>query len=62
MDEMNPFKLIEPNDTCPAHIKTDLLSEIDLIRNALIVVALYTRGLSGVASVLLAPTGSTLKP
>jgi hypothetical protein len=61
MDEMNPFKLIEPDDTCPAHIKTDLMSEIDLIRNALIVVVLYTSGLSGVASNLLTPPDSTSK-
>ncbi len=53
MDEMNPFKLIETDDICPAHIKTELLSEIDLIRNALVIVVLYTGGLSGVASNLL---------
>ena len=41
MNETNPFKLIEPTDKCPAHLKTELLSEIDLIRNVLNVVEIY---------------------
>lgn len=41
MNETNPFKLIEPIDNCPAHLKTELLSEIDLIRNVLSVVEVY---------------------
>ncbi len=38
----NPFKSIEPDAVCPPHLKTELISEIDLIRNALQVVELYS--------------------
>jgi hypothetical protein len=55
MDETNPFKLMESDDICPAHIKTELFSEIDLIRNALAVITLFAGGLSGVASKLITP-------
>ncbi|GAA4408075.1 hypothetical protein GCM10023187_29440 [Nibrella viscosa] len=46
----NPFKQIEPEAGCPAHVKTELVAEIDLIRNALQVVVLYTGGLFSVAA------------
>lgn len=38
----NPFKSIEPDAVCPPHLKTELVSEIDLVRNALQVVELYS--------------------
>jgi hypothetical protein len=50
----NPFKLIEPDATCPAAVKEAVISEIDLIRNALSVVELYTGDLFGTVSGMLA--------
>lgn len=38
----NPFKTIEPDAVCPPHLKTEIVSEIDLIRNTLQVVELYS--------------------
>ncbi|MBC8154729.1 MAG: hypothetical protein H7Z72_17665 [Bacteroidetes bacterium] len=38
----NPFKAIEPDAVCPPHLKEELVSEIDLIRNTLQVVELYS--------------------
>ncbi len=38
----NPFKAIEPDAVCPPHLKVELISEIDLIRNVLQVVELYS--------------------
>lgn len=38
----NPFKTIEPDALCPPHLKQELVSEIDLIRDALQVVELYS--------------------
>lgn len=38
----NPFKQIEPDAVCPPEVKEAIVSEIDLIRNALNVVELYT--------------------
>ncbi|MEZ0485665.1 hypothetical protein [Fibrella aquatica] len=49
----NPFKLIEPEGVCPPHLKEQIVSEIDLIRNALKVVELYSGDLFGSLSVLL---------
>lgn len=51
----NPFKLIEPDDDCPPHLKEQLVSEIDLIRNTLKIVELYSGDLFGSISVLLTP-------
>jgi hypothetical protein len=46
----NPFKLIEPNATCPPEVREAVVSEIDLIRNALTVIELYTGDLFGTVS------------
>lgn len=46
------FKQLEPEESCPAHLKTEIISEIDLIRNALQVVELYAGDLFGVLSAL----------
>ncbi|WP_177225882.1 hypothetical protein [Arsenicibacter rosenii] len=46
------FKQLEPEDSCPAHLKTEIISEIDLIRNALQVVELFAGDFFGVLSVL----------
>lgn len=51
----NPFKEMEPDAACPPHLKTELVLEIDLIRNALTIVELYVGDLFGVASVLANP-------
>ncbi|MEZ0540535.1 hypothetical protein [Fibrella arboris] len=51
----NPFKFIEPEGECPPHLKEQLVSEIDLIRNALTVVELYSGDLFGSISAMLFP-------
>lgn len=55
----NPFKLIEPDANCPPHLREQIVSEIDLIRNALTVVELYTGNLFGALSAILANTTET---
>lgn len=51
----NPFKQIEPNASCPPEVKEALLSEIDVIRNALKVAEFYTGDLFAVMAALLTP-------
>lgn len=59
----NPFKLIEPDDNCPPELKNQIISEIDLIRNALTVVELYTNDLFGaISAVLSSPSFTTNSP
>ncbi len=41
MNDKNPFKDMEPDASCPPYLKDELVSEIDLIRNALQVVEVY---------------------
>ena len=53
MENPNPFKELESDDLCPPHLKTELVSEIDLIRNAITVVELYIGDLFGIASALI---------
>ena len=52
METSNPFKELESNDVCPPHLKTELVSEIDLIRNAITVIELYVGDLFDMASAL----------
>lgn len=52
----NPFKLIEPEGECPPHLKKQIVSEIDLIRNALKVVELYSGDFFGSLSAMLSST------
>ena len=58
----NPFKLIEPDTNCPAHLKEQIVSEIDLIRNILKVVELYSGDLFGALSALLSPVPKSDNP
>ncbi|NID11523.1 hypothetical protein F7231_15215 [Fibrella aestuarina] len=58
----NPFKLIEPHADCPPHLKEQIVSEIDLIRNALNVVELYSGDLFGSLSALLSPQSDSQNP
>ena len=51
----NPFKTIEPTDNCPPHLKQQIVSEIDLIRNVLNIVELYSGDLFGSITTLLSP-------
>ncbi len=53
MMETNPFKAIEPTDNCPPHMKEQIVSEIDTIRNAMTLVQLYVGELFGMASALI---------
>ena len=55
----NPFKLIEPDANCPPHLREQIISEIDMIRNTLTVVELYTGDLFGAISALLANASET---
>lgn len=53
---MENFKEIEPTDLCPPHIKKELISEIDSIRNGLQIVELYVGDfLSLISSLLTLP-------
>ena len=52
MKNQNPFKELESDAICPPHLKTELVSEIDLIRNAITVIELYVGDLFGIASAL----------
>lgn len=58
----NPFKLIESEENCPPHLKDQLVSEIDLIRNALKVVELYSGDLFGSISAMLGPITDKKSP
>ena len=55
MEIHNPFKELEPDASCAPHLKTELVSEIDLIRNTMTVVELYVGDLFGTALTLLDP-------
>lgn len=46
--ETNPFKELEPDASCPPKLKGELLSEIDLVRNTLVVTGVYTYSLATV--------------
>ena len=59
METQNPFKELEPDDSCPPHLKSELVSEIDLIRNAITVIELYVGDLFGLASALVSPNQVT---
>ncbi|WP_420147131.1 hypothetical protein [Spirosoma sp.] len=58
METLNPFKEIEPDAVCPPHLKNELVSEIDLIRNAVTIIELYVGDLFGLASVLVNPNST----
>ncbi len=49
---MDNFKEIEPTDSCPPHIREELVSEIDSIRNGLQIVELYIGDFLSVISAL----------
>jgi len=56
MEAHNPFLEIEPEDECPPHLKSAIVSEIDLIRDFTTIVELYIGDLFGVASVMANPS------
>ena len=58
----NPFKLIESDENCPPHLKGQIISEIDMIRNALKVVELYSGDLFGSISAMLGPITNNKLP
>ncbi|MFD2932763.1 hypothetical protein [Spirosoma flavum] len=59
MENPNPFKELESDATCPPHLKNELISEIDLIRNVITVIELYVGDLFGLASALASPSQVT---
>ncbi|UFH54951.1 hypothetical protein [Spirosoma sp. KNUC1025] len=59
MENLNPFKDLESDEICPPNLKNELISEIDLIRNAATVIELYIGDLFGLASVLVNPNHVT---
>lgn len=60
METPNPFKQLEPDAYCPPSLKSEIVSEIDLIRNAVTIVDLYIGDLFGLASALVSPPNVTL--
>ncbi len=59
METPNPFKELESDAICPPHLKDELVSEIDLIRNVIAVIDLYVGDLFGLASALVNPPQAT---
>lgn len=57
----NPFKQLESTETCPPELRQAIVAEIDLIRNALKVVELYTGDLFATINGLLATSSDNLK-
>lgn len=55
MEKPNPFKQLEPDAVCPPYLKTELISEIDLIRDTVTVIDLYIGNLLGIVSILITP-------
>lgn len=53
--QSNPFKQIEQDGFCPPGLKNEIVSEIDLIRNSLLVVDVYVDELIGVFMALVTP-------
>ena len=49
---------MEPDVSCPPHLKGEIVSEIDLIRNSLTIVKLYVDEFFGVFLVLTNPPAS----
>ena len=56
MKTPNPFLELESDAECPPHLKAEIISEIDLIRDIATVLELYIGDLFGVASVLASPS------
>lgn len=55
----NPFKQLESEAACPPHLKNELISEIDLIRNVITLVDIYIGDLFGLAAALASPPQAT---
>ncbi|AKD57223.1 hypothetical protein [Spirosoma radiotolerans] len=55
METPNPFKEFESDAVCPPHLKNEIVSEIDLIRNAITLVDVYIGDLFDLAAVLADP-------
>ena len=53
MTPTNPFKEMEPDEPCPPNLKGEIISEIDLIRNALQVVEVYAYDIFSVFTLFL---------
>lgn len=51
------FKYLEPAATCPEHLKDELLSEIEIIRNSLQVIKLYAGDIFNVLTVIVTASG-----
>lgn len=41
LEKENPFKLLEPTEEAPAHLKRALISELDTIRNTSTIIELF---------------------
>ena len=55
METPNPFKELESDAICPPHLKAEIVSEIELIRNAVTLVDIYIGDLFALASTLVNP-------
>lgn len=60
MRTSNPFKEIESDASCPAHLQHELVSEIDLIRNAITIVDVYIGDFFDLAAALVDPFHTSL--
>lgn len=60
METPNPFKEIESDAVCPVHLQNELVSEIDLIRNAITIVDVYIGDFFDLAAALADPSNSLL--
>lgn len=56
----NPFKQIESDALCPPHLKEEIVSEIDTIRNTLTVIELYSGDLFSTFFAMLSPDSATV--
>ncbi len=56
------FKSLEPDEPVPDYLKEALVSEIDFIRDAFRIVALYTDGLFSTALLCLSEASKLEKP
>lgn len=59
MEKSNPFKDLESDAVCPPHIRLELVTEINSIRNGMQVVELYVGDFLGLLSVLVTPNTQT---
>lgn len=56
MESPKSFKEIESDAVCPPHLQNELVSEIDLIRNAITLIDVYVGNLFDLVTTLVNPS------